>query len=210
VEWLNEATLRHSPTHSVTPLNRRLVPGSNPGGPTRKHAALRPRRAPELGRAAQNHFEPVKRLSPSRSVQLVSGVGLEWAVVEDEPGVFACPLEGQCDHCLLIVGIGLLPDERVDETTGGFHLLKRTGEVERFSLRRLHRDPIASSFACVELDLRRGESGGTPPLRERPGFDAGREHTLARCAEGPLQVQRPPASQLGHQHGDDYHPRWSR
>jgi hypothetical protein len=54
-------------------------------------------------------------------VQLVSGLGLEWAVVEDETGVLACPLERQCDHRLLIVRIGFLPNERVHEATGGFH-----------------------------------------------------------------------------------------
>ena len=103
--------------------------------------------------------------------------------------VVARPLERQCHHRFLIVGIGFFPDERVDETLGSFHLPKHATQVERFSLRRLHRDSVAPSLAHVELDLRRREPRRPPPFRELVGFDARCEHTLTRGGERPFEVQ---------------------
>ena len=56
--------------------------------------------------------------------------------------------------------------------------------------------PPSRTSSCKVGD---GESGGTPPLRELVGFDAGREHTLGRRGESLLQMQRPPPCLLGHQ-----------
>jgi hypothetical protein len=109
-------------------------------------------------------------------------------MVEDEMSFIAGLLKRQRDHRLMIVWIGFLPEERVDKTPRGFHLGEGTAEVERFPFRRLHRDSVAPSGANVELDLRRGESSGAPPLRELLGFYAGLEHTLARRGEVPLEM----------------------
>jgi len=169
-----------------------------------------PRGAPvSLCRALRNgSLEPLETLRPPRAVQLVSSLGLERAVLKHQSGVLACRFEPQRDHGLLVVWVGLLPHERVDETARRFDLAKLTAEVERISLRRLHRDSVAASFPDVELQARGGETVGTPPLCELLSFDAGLEHTLGRRGKGLLQMQRPRAFLLGHPRTTSISPLW--
>src|SRR4051794_10827681 len=83
----------------------------------------------------------------------------------------------------------LLPVEGVDQPERSLHTAELAAQVEERSGGWLHGDAVAPAVADIELDLRRREAGGSPPLGEPMGLDEGGEHALRRLLERPLEVQ---------------------
>ena len=137
----------------------------------------------------QKLLKPLECLRPARLVQRVSSLGRERPLVENELRSLAMLEERERHHRLLVVGIRLFPFERVHEAPRRIDLGKLAAEVERLSLRRLHRDAVPPSVANVEVDAGSGEASRTPPLSELLRLDARCEHALGWRLQDLLQMK---------------------
>jgi hypothetical protein len=137
--------------------------------------------------ASYGLLEPLQTLGPTRLVQRAARLGREWPLVDDELCCRATE-ERERHYRLLVVGIRLLPNERVDKAPRRIDLAELAAQVEDVSVRRLHSDAVPPSVADVKLKAGSGEVRRTPPLRQLLGLNASCEHALKRCLQDFLQM----------------------
>src|SRR5262249_37583625 len=70
------------------------------------------------------------------------------------------------DHRLLIVRVGLLVDECVDEPARRLDGQEGGADVKYVPCRRLHREPVVGSVYRIELEALDGEPGWAPPVAQ--------------------------------------------
>jgi len=97
-----------------------------------------------LGCLRQVRREPVQCLRPARLVQHVSSLGRERSMIENELRSVTMVRQRKRHDCLLVVGIGLFPHERIDEA------------------------PRRIDFQVVPAQVERLPSGGCIVMRYRP------------------------------------------
>src|SRR5918994_6410662 len=126
-------------------------------------------------------------------MQLVARLRRELSLLEARQGAVVCLGEREYDDGLAIVGVGLLPDERVRESCRPLLCEELAAEMKQLSLGGLHRDPVPAARPDVELHLRRREPSRSPPLLKLARVHTRREHLVRRGGERALEAQREPA-----------------
>ena len=145
-----------------------------------------------LGCLGQVLREPVQCLRPARLVQFVSSLGRERSMIENEPRSATMVRERKRHECLLVVGIGLFPNERKGEAPRRIDFRVLPVQVERLPVGWLHRDAIPPSLANVEVDAGSGETRWPPPPAQLIGLRACRKHARPRRLQNPFQMKRQP------------------
>jgi hypothetical protein len=122
-------------------------------------------------------------------VELAARLGVEGALSNDDLSGLAEVPERQLDESLAVVGIGVLPRERVGEAAGRIDYAELAGEAERIAVGRLHLDAIALSDAGVEVETRGGEAVRPPPPRQLVRSAEGSEHNRRSGGNDALDLE---------------------
>ena len=136
--------------------------------------------------------EPVQCLRPARLVQLVSSLGRERSMIENELRSVTMVGQRKRHLCLLVVGIGFFPHECKDEAPRRIDFRVLPAQVERLPVRWLHRDAVPPSLANIEFDAGSGEARWPPPPAQLIGLRACRKHARPRRVQNPFQMKRQP------------------
>src|SRR4051794_31776628 len=99
-------------------------------------------------------------------MQRESLLGGELALGERHLRFLAAIGERHCYECLSIVRVRRVPDEGVGKDEGRIDCAEFAVQLEEVSFRRLHRDPIATAEARLELDAGDRKALRPPPAGE--------------------------------------------
>ena len=122
----------------------------------------------------------------SWSARRASVANTPWSTVN----AVAAPRSRQRElhHGLAVVGVGVLPAERVHQPPIGVDLPELSGEEEAVALGWLHLDAVATSHPHVEVDARSREPLGAPPSGQPVRLGVHPEDERPRRLEHTLQM----------------------